>query len=224
MSEQILEILRDNFIQIKEIQKGVDELKSKEGDSQTLEKLKTILDNQQKLIEVILTLKNKESYSQAVEELKRLIVRQTSEIEALKNKKQVIDLSKFSDSKPAKYITIFGGNNAFVTYKWALGIIAFVVCFWIGSKYIPSYLNESKNEEATSYRNRHYIKFLRLKEFKETGSTKEIDQILNQVANKDSVFAKEYNNLMEFYNNEIDRITTEETIKELQNKLKERKK
>lgn len=224
MSEQILEILKDNFIQTREIQKGIDELKSKEGDSQTLDKLKTILDNQQTLIQEFKATKNKGGDTQTVEELKRLIVRQTSEIEELKNKKLVIDASKFLDSKPTKYITILGGNNAFVTYKWALGIIAFVLCFWIGSKYIPIYLNESKALEDETVRNSKFVTFLRLKQFKEHGETSDIDSFLNKVNSSDSTFVNDYNSLLGHYNKEKERVSTEKAIKELQNKLEDTKK
>lgn len=168
--------------------------------------------------------KNKGGDTQAVEELKELINRQSSNIESLKNKKTVVDLSEYIESDKGRSITIFGGNEAHITYKWALMFLGFCFLVFCGFKYIPSYLVESKKIEKNVHRNNHFVQYLRLKEFKEQGNTKNIDTFLNKVSNDDSLFVEEYNNLINHYNSEIDRIETEETIKELQNKLEETKK
>jgi len=177
-----------------------------------------------KVQEELNAIKNKGSDTQAVEELKRLIVRQTSEIEELKNKKQVLDLTKFSNSEPTRNITIFGGNNAQITYRWALFASCFILFSYFGWKYLPSYLIESKALEAETARNSTYVTFLRLKQFKEHGGTKEIDMFLNKIEHFDSTFVKEYNSLLAHYSQEIERLNTEKEIKELQDKLKNNEK
>lgn len=173
------------------------------------------------LQEEIKAIKNKGGDTQAVEELKRLIVQQTSEIGYLKDKE--IDYTKLVNIKPNKYITIFGGNNGCVNYKWTLRIVAFVICFCIGCLYIPAYFNERAKLEEETYMNKKFVEYYRLTQFRDKGNTQKIDDFIQKIYNSDSVFVKDYNKLEKEYKKEQKRIKLEEERKGLEKQIKELK-
>lgn len=192
-------------------------INGQQANSKQLKELLSMLQNE------LNELKNQKGDTIAVQELKQLILQQTSEIEALKQKKPVIDLTKIANQEPTKSITIFGGNNAQVTYKRALMFFGFVLFSYFGFKYIPSYLNESNRQDEEHLMTKRFVEYSRLTQFQEKGNTEEIDDFIQMIYSSDSLFVNKYNTLSKAYRKEQQRIQLEKEKNNLDQQLKDLK-
>ena len=162
---------------------------------------------------------SKISNSQSIEELKQIIIRQSSEIQAIKELNSTLDISKYLKNEPTKNITIFGGADAQIIYKWALLFIGFIYFSYLGFNHIPTYLNESKKIEETTLMTKRFVDFERLKNFEKNGNTEEIDKHIQMIYNNDSLFTTNYKRLNSLYHKEKKRLKLEREKKGIEDKI-----
>lgn len=110
----------------------------------------------------------------------------------------------------------FFGSKSHFKPKTLIIILFSLVIIWSSLKYIPTYVteNSSLNKEREEYQ--LFYNYVYLKQFK-NDKIISANEILKKVRQKDSLFMKEYNALLNNYQNEIRKEELKEELNSLDN-------
>ncbi len=204
--EQLLEKILNEQLEQKKL---LEALKNKDVDLSVIKSLETKIIQNQSLVEELENTQ-KSTYN-------AIINSKNETIRAVRNKEvQVLD-----NPEPKKMITIFGGNNAVLSYKYTLTIVSVAFVLFFGTKYISEYLTEKERVDFHKSENKIFKNYMITQEFRYGNNQGKIKNILSKIRNNDSTFFSEYYDNVDYYNEEEEKERKKKRIKELQESLKE---
>ena len=140
---------------------------------------------------------------------------------ALEGYKIQIESLLLSHLQPAKSITVFGGKDALINYNRIMLGFGIVYVIYAAFKFVPGYLTEKQKLDDDFLMYKTYAELHQLTEFYKSKDTQQYDSLMVSIKSQDAEFKSRFNKLVEYWNEEHEKVVLEQQIEQNQQRLKE---